>query len=136
MTLTSSTQRQLSSEILSMPPNAPTPALLQTTWTFPNASYDVLAACSTLMGSATSQVTPRTSGPKLWRLLTAAPNASVSISASITFMPASAKARPSANPMPLAPPVTNAVLPASSRMVPLLTEHEQCDYQHVDRCAA
>jgi hypothetical protein len=40
-----------------------------------------------------------------------------SISASITFMPAWAKAVPSASPIPLAPPVTNAVLPASSRIV-------------------
>jgi hypothetical protein len=35
-------------------------------------------------------------------------------------MAAAAKVRASANPMPLAPPVTNAVLPASSRMFPLL----------------
>ena len=67
---------------------------------------EAAAARSTLSGSVTSQVTPRTSGPKLCRLLTAAANASVSISASITCMPASANARPSASPMPLAPPVT------------------------------
>src|SRR5882757_6916129 len=115
--LTSSTQRQLSSEILSMPPAAATPALLQTTWTFPNASIVSLAARSTFAASATSQRTPRTAGPTLCRLLTAAASASVSISASITFMPASAKARPSAKPMPPAPPVTNAVLPESSRMM-------------------
>src|SRR3954463_11576224 len=103
--------------MLSMPPAAATPALLQTTWTLPNASIVSFAARSTLAASATSQTTPRTSGPTLCRLLTAAESASVSISASITFMPASAKARPSANPMPSAPPVTNAVLPASSRMI-------------------
>jgi hypothetical protein len=56
-------------------------------------------------------------GPKSRRLSTAAASASVSVSASITCMPASAKARPSANPMPLAPPVTKAVLPASCRIV-------------------
>ena len=67
--LTSSTHRQLSSEMLSMPLPPATPALLQTTWTFPKASYDALAACSTLAGSATSQITPRTFGPKLRRLL-------------------------------------------------------------------
>ena len=100
-----------------MPPGLPTPALLQTTWTFPNASYAALAACSTLKGSATSQATPRMSGPTPRKSSTAAANAPASISASITFMPACAKARPSANPMPLAPPVTNAVLPASSRMM-------------------
>src|SRR5713226_8002862 len=69
--LTSSTHRQLSSEILSMPPPAATPALLQTTWTFPNASHDASAARSTLTGSATSQLTPRISGPISCRLLTA-----------------------------------------------------------------
>src|SRR3954463_8539767 len=103
--------------MLSMPPAAATPALLQTTWTLPNASIVSFAARSTLAASATSQTTPRTSGPTLCRLLTAADSASVSISASITFMPASAKARPSAKPMPSAPPVTNAVLPARSRMM-------------------
>src|SRR5262249_55347460 len=66
-----------------------------------------------------AQMAPRTCDPKLFRLFAAAANASASISASITFMPASANAQPSANPMPLAPPVTNAVLPASSRMLSL-----------------
>src|SRR5205814_9505556 len=60
--LTSITQRQLSSEIASMPPPAATPALLQITWTLPNASYVACAARSTLWGSATSQPTPRTFG--------------------------------------------------------------------------
>src|SRR6266481_8927702 len=115
--LTSSTHRQLSSEMLSMPPAAATPALLQTTWTFPNAWYEAFAAHSTLTGSATSQATLRTLGPNSCRPLTASARASVSTSASITFMPACAKAAPSANPIPLAPPVTNAVLPASSRMI-------------------
>src|ERR1700733_2708700 len=115
--LTSSTHRQLSSEMLSMPPGAATPALLQTTWTFPNAAYEASAARPTLTGSATSQMTLRTFGPNASRLFTAAASVSVSISASITFMPASAKARPSANPMPAAPPVTKAVLPANSRMI-------------------
>jgi hypothetical protein len=45
----------------------------------------------------------------------AASNARRSTSANITFIPASAKARPSASPMPEAPPVTNAVLPFNSR---------------------
>src|SRR3954470_8685847 len=115
--LTSSTHRQLSSEMLSMPPAAATPALLQTTWTLPNASIVSSAARSTLPGSATSQTTPRTSDPTLCRFLTARCNASLSMSASMTFMPASAKALPRARPMPSAPPVTNADLPASSRMV-------------------
>jgi hypothetical protein len=46
--------RHGSSETLSMPLQPPTPALLQTAWTFPNASYDALAARSTLAGAATS----------------------------------------------------------------------------------
>jgi hypothetical protein len=96
---------------VSMPLPPPTPALLQTTWTFPNASYDAFAARSTLAGSATSHPTPRTCGLKSCRFSTAAVSASVSISASITFMPVSANVRLSANPMPLAAPVTNAVLP-------------------------
>src|SRR5258705_5860034 len=115
--LTSSTQRQLSREMLSMPPPAATPALLQTTCTLPKASKDSLAACSTLAASATSQTVPRTSVANSCRPLTAACSAVVSMSASITFMPACANARPSASPMPLAPPVTKAVLPANSRMI-------------------
>ena len=39
------------------------------------------------------------------------------MSASITCMPCSAKWRPIASPMPLAPPVTTATLPSTSRMV-------------------
>src|SRR5580693_8916631 len=61
--LTSITHRQLSSEMLSMPPPAATPALLQTTCTWPNASKATFAAASTLPGSATSQPMPRTFGP-------------------------------------------------------------------------
>src|SRR5271163_1372396 len=119
MRLTSSTHRHVSSEMSSMPPPPATPALLQTTWTFPNASYDASAACSTLEGSVTSQPTPRTPSPRRRKLSTATASAFVSMSASITCIPASAKARPSANPIPLAPPVTNAVLPTRSRMAPL-----------------
>src|ERR1700675_4845765 len=115
--LTSSTQRQLSSEIRSMPPPAATPALLQTIWTLPNASNVVFAARSTLAGSATSQTVPLMSGPIACRLLTAACSVSVSISPSITLMPFCANAGPSANPIPAAPPVTKAVLPARSRIV-------------------
>ena len=114
--LTSITQRQLSSEIASMPPPAATPALLQITWTLPNASYVACAARSTLWGSATSQPTPRTFGLNSCSSRKAESNALGSISANITFMPACAKARPSARPMPEAPPVTNAVLPLNSRM--------------------
>src|SRR5258708_18287858 len=114
--LTSSTQRQLSSEIRSMPPPAATPALLQTIWTLRNASNVAFAARSTLAGSVTSQTVPLTSGPIACRLLTAACSVSLSISASITFMPFCANARPSANPIPAAPPVTKAVLPAKSRI--------------------
>src|SRR5262245_10300322 len=114
--LTSSTHRQVSGEALS--PSPPTPALLQTTWMLPNASKDAVAARSTLAQSATSQATPRTPGPTPSRLSTAAASASASMSASMTFMPACANARPSARPMPLAPPVTNAALPANPRMFP------------------
>ena len=58
--LTSSTQRQVSSEISSMPPPPATPALLQTTWTLPKAcDTPPWPRRSTLAGSATSQVTPR-----------------------------------------------------------------------------
>ena len=42
--LTSSTQRQSSSKMSSMPLPPATPALLQTTWTFLNASNDAAAA--------------------------------------------------------------------------------------------
>jgi hypothetical protein len=85
--LTSITHRQLSSEMWSIPPPAATPALLQTTCTFPKASNAAWAARSTLAASATSQMVPPMSGEISRRLLTAACSASVSISASITFMP-------------------------------------------------
>jgi hypothetical protein len=71
----------------SIPPPAATPALLQTTCTRPNASNEACAARSTLAALATSQMVPPMSGEISCRLLTAACNASASISASITFMP-------------------------------------------------
>src|SRR4051812_46634644 len=99
-----------------MPPPAATPALLQITWTLPNAAKVACAARSTLAASVTSQALPSMSGVISRRLSTALPSASVSISAIITFMPAPAKARAIKSPTPPPPPVTKAVLPASSRM--------------------
>ena len=69
------------------------------------------ATLGALSGSETSQITPRAFRANACKPLTAAASALVvSMSASITFIPACANARPSASPMPLAPPVTNAVL--------------------------
>jgi hypothetical protein len=53
----------------------------------------------------------------------------------MTFMPASAKAWPSASPMPLAPPVTNAVLPARSRMMSLRDVGAPAEITGKDRSA-
>jgi hypothetical protein len=59
---------------------------------------------------------PSMSGVIRRRFSTAASSASVSISAIITFMPACANALAIESPIPPAPPVTKAVLPASPRM--------------------
>ena len=120
MRLTSSTHRQVSSEMSSMPLRRPP-----------------RHCCRPRGRSRTPRMTPRPrarrSKDRSRRSLrrarpvqgpanssTATASAFVSMSASITFIPASAKARPSANPMPLAPPVTNAVLPTRSRMAPFM----------------
>ena len=97
------------------PPTA-TPALLHTTCTLPNVDSVASAARAMAARSVTSTCSGMTSALVGARLATAASNALSSMSAMATFMPAAAKERAMAKPMPLAPPVTNAVLPATSFM--------------------
>ena len=113
--LTSITQRHSPSEMLSVPPLEITPRCCrprelsrrpQTT------SWPRGPRCRDRQRHRLRRAHPDQCPSSFQRRL---PAESASISASITCMPASANARPSASPMPLAPPVTNAVLPASSR---------------------
>src|SRR5918997_6576775 len=115
-TFTSSAQRQSLSVWSHIRPSAPapTPALLHRTWTAPWASSVASRSASTEAKSATSVTTPATSNPSSRRAATVASRTGASTSASITFMPSRAKRSPMARPMPLAPPVTTATLPARS----------------------
>src|SRR5262245_134428 len=98
---------------------APTPALLQSTCTLPCFATTASASACTDSERVTSQTTPETSA-RLARASSAAlfSSAAASTSASTTFMPARASRAPSARPMPDAPPVTTATLPAKSFMDP------------------
>jgi hypothetical protein len=97
--------------------NVATPALLQTTWTAPNRS--MVAGANPWTDGSTLPSVGTTSVTTPWAPMTsAAPlNPSSSTSARPTFRPASANRLASASPIPLAAPVTTAILPAASSMV-------------------
>ena len=97
-----------------MPPlYPPTPALLQSTCTAPNASKARSASASTLCGFETSVSTASSSAPVSRSEAAVASRASRSTSARTTRMPSSAKRCASPRPIPLAAPVTTATRPSN-----------------------
>src|SRR5260221_3665745 len=112
--LTSSTQRHSSSVSRSIGAETATPALLTTTWTLPNLEIVSSAALRIESRLDTSATTPSQRICLSRSDCTARVSAPSSISASMTFMPSAPNASAIARPMPLAPPVTNAVLSRNS----------------------
>src|SRR5690349_23270925 len=84
--------------------------------TLPNRATVASAAASSSAFSDTSAFTPSTSALVAFRPATALSSAPCSMSHSITFTPACARAVAMPSPIPDAAPVTNAVLPARSFM--------------------
>ena len=100
-------------------PPTTTPALLQTTCTAPNASTAAAANASTADRCETSVRTPIASPPSPVTAATAASMPAWSTSETTTRIPSAAKRSTMARPIPLAPPVTTAVLPSRSFMIGL-----------------
>ncbi len=114
MRFTSITQSQSLGETAPNGPPAPTPALLQTTCTLPNAAIAASAAAFTEARLATSATTPSARICRSRSPSSARSSASGSMSASITAMPSAPNACAIDSPMPLAPPVMKATLPFRS----------------------
>jgi hypothetical protein len=91
-----------------------TPALLHTTCTALNRSTAAAASACTDASSLTSVRTVSASTPRPVMRSAAASSAPSSTSASTTCIPDAANRSDRANPIPLAAPVTTAILPASS----------------------
>src|SRR3954470_10392968 len=91
-----------------------TPALLHTTCAPPKRSRLAAASACTDASSVTSVFTVSVSTPLVSTCFAAAASPSSSTSARTTFIPLCPKRCASANPMPLAAPVTTATLPLSS----------------------
>src|SRR5438094_381140 len=94
--------------------SAPTPALLQRTSTRPKAAQARSASASTDARSVTSHATPMLRTPARASSAAASLARVASTSATTTLAPRAARARAIPRPMPLAPPVTTATLPATS----------------------
>src|SRR5687767_4766024 len=92
----------------------PTPALLHSRCTPPNASTAASRRASTAAGSATSVTTGNTVAPSRASSATAELSAGSSTSAMTTRMPSAAKRRLSPSPIPLAAPVTTATRPGAT----------------------
>ncbi len=92
-----------------------TATLLQTTCTLPNARSVSSAARAIASRSVTSTRSAITSALLGAKYACACSRAWSSMSAIATFMPAAQNDRAMARPMPLAPPVTKATLPATCR---------------------
>src|SRR3954447_18136829 len=97
------------------PPSA-TPALLKTMCTWSSRRKDSSASAATSDSDDTSHSTPQALAPVERRSSTARSSAPPSTSASITRAPPAASRRAVSRPIPLAPPVTTAPLPASVSM--------------------
>src|SRR5215207_11617719 len=97
-------------------PAPDTPALLHTTWTPPNRSRVASASAWTAGSLLTSVVTDRVSTPCAPTRSAADASASSCTSARTTRSPRRANASASANPIPLAAPVTTAICPGFSSM--------------------
>src|SRR5436190_4526289 len=120
--LTPSTQSQSSVAMFqtpSPPKPPPTPALLHRIWTLPQVSNAVSARRFTSASRITSMRTAIAVAPLARIEASAASSGAASISASTTFMPSWANRAARARPMPLAAPVTTAILPANSFIRPL-----------------
>src|SRR4051794_9822349 len=116
-TLTLCTRRHVSSVIVSIEAIAMTPALLTRMSSLPCCA----ATPSTTRCHARSSVTSSCLKARPGASTRARPPAEGSRSAMITWAPSRAKRRAMANPIPPAPPVTNAVLP--SRRCSIATSH-------------
>ena len=92
------------------------PALFTTRSTLPQVSTACWNTAATAASSVTSALTPTTLAPVSAMLATTFFSRSSSMSTSSTLAWLAAKIRPTASPMPDAPPVTMATLPA--RAVP------------------
>src|SRR3954449_106992 len=97
------------------PPSA-TPALLKTMCTWSSRRKDSSASAATSDSDDTSHSTPQALAPVERRSSTARSSAPPSTSASITRAPPAANRRAVSRPIPLAPPVTTAPLPANVSM--------------------
>src|SRR3954453_22264126 len=97
------------------PPRA-TPALLNTMCTRPSRRNDSAASAGASDSDETSHCTPHASTPAERRSSSARPSASASTSANTTRAPRAANRRAVSSPIPLAPPVTTAPLPANVSM--------------------
>src|SRR3954451_2320765 len=86
------------------------PALLHNTWMRPNAAVAASAASATEVRSVTSTRNISTSAPDSSKRASAMLRSLTS--PTTTFIPSDSSALVIPSPMPLAPPVTNAVLPA------------------------
>ncbi len=117
MRLTPIVHSHTASGASTMPP-PPTPALLHTTWTAPNAESARSRTASTSAATATSATTPTAATPAASSSATVAASGASSTSASASRMPSEANRRARARPIPLAPPVTTATRSCSSRIEP------------------
>src|SRR6185437_16734873 len=93
-----------------------TPALLHRIWTVPHSRSRRSAAAAQAPRLETSSSTVSAESPSFARLAAAARKASGRTSAIATLTPARARVRAMPKPIPLAPPVTKATLPATSRI--------------------
>src|SRR5882724_722079 len=112
--LTPSTHCQSRCVAVSRPPQAATPALLQSTCTAPNVSKARAASACTWASSVTSVRTASALTPSACASPATTAIAASSTSATTTLAPSRANRSVSARPIPLAPPVTTAVRPRSS----------------------
>ena len=111
--LTPITQSQSFQVMRSMGRNTATPALLQTRCTLPKRSRVACAAPARASRSVTSTLRARHCAFDASNSRRAASKALSSTSAMTTFMPADAHDLAMPRPIPLAPPVMNATLPAT-----------------------
>src|SRR6185436_2113907 len=95
----------------SSPPQRATPALLHSTWTAPISANARSASAWTCSSRLTSVLTATAALPARATSATVSAIPASSRSATTTRAPSRAKARESARPIPLAPPVTTATLP-------------------------
>src|SRR6266545_4354569 len=109
--LTASTHSQSRWVAASSPPWMATPALLQTMCTPPISAQARSARASTEASFVTSVLTVSALVPAFFTPAAVSAMPASSMSATTTWAPSPAKARQRARPIPLAPPVTTAVLP-------------------------